>query len=92
MNQGLTYVLHEHEALGVRDDLGGVKGLLKVVDELLLVTREVGGGALEELGGTGAEPCQVPSAALVLLLGAEELDEDACLAPRELVQRISPSG
>lgn len=46
-----TYGLHEHEALGVGDDLGGVKGLLKVGDELLLVTGEVGGGALELLAG-----------------------------------------
>ena len=62
----MTYVLHEHEALGVRDDLGGVKGLLKVVDELLLVTREVGGGALEELGGT----------ATLLLEGGKAAGED----------------
>ena len=61
-----TYVLHEHEALGVRDDLGGVKGLLKVVDELLLVTREVGAGALEELGGT----------ATLLLEGRQAARED----------------
>ena len=46
-----TYGLHEHEALGVGDDLGGVKSLLKVGDELLLVTGEVGGGALELLAG-----------------------------------------
>ena len=46
-----TYGLHEHEALGVGDDLGGVKGLLKVGDELLLVTGEVRGGALELLAG-----------------------------------------
>ena len=31
---------HEHEALRVRHDLGGVEGLLKVVDELLLVALE----------------------------------------------------
>jgi hypothetical protein len=48
-----TYGLHEHEALGVRDNLGGVKGLLKVGDELLAVTGEVRGGALELLAGTG---------------------------------------
>ena len=48
-----TYSLHEHEALGVGDDLGGVKGLLKVGDELLLVTSEVRGGALELLAGAG---------------------------------------
>jgi len=49
-----TYSLHEHEALGVGDDLGGVKGLLKVGDELLLVAGEVGLGALELLAGAGA--------------------------------------
>lgn len=31
---------HEHEALSVGDDLGGIQGLLEVVDELLLVTTE----------------------------------------------------
>lgn len=31
---------HEHEALGVGDDLGGIKSLLEVIDELLLVTTE----------------------------------------------------
>lgn len=66
MNQRLTYVLHEHEALGVRDDLGGVKGLLKILDELLLVTREAGLGALEELGGT----------ATLLLEGRKAAGED----------------
>ena len=49
----ITYGLHEHEALGVGDDLGSVKGLLKVGDELLLVTGEVRGGALELLAGAG---------------------------------------
>lgn len=48
-----THGLHEHEALGVGDDLGGVKGLLKVGDELLLVTGEVRSGALELLAGAG---------------------------------------
>lgn len=43
---------HEHEALGVRDDLGGVKSLLKVVNELLLVTLEcLLGGTGDDLGG-----------------------------------------
>ena len=32
---------HEHEALGVRDDLGRVQGLLEVVNELLLVALEL---------------------------------------------------
>jgi hypothetical protein len=36
---------HEHESLSVRDDLGSVKGLLEVVDKLLLV-------ALEGLSGS----------------------------------------
>lgn len=50
----ITYGLHEHEALGVGDDLGGVKGLLKVGDELLAVAGEVRGGTLELLAGAGA--------------------------------------
>lgn len=45
-----TYVLHQHETLGVGDDLGGVEGLLEVVDEGLLVTLELGLGAVEEAG------------------------------------------
>jgi len=48
---GLT---HEHESLGVRDELGGVEGLLEVVDELLLVTGELLDlRSAEELAGTG---------------------------------------
>jgi hypothetical protein len=31
---------HEHEALRIRDDLGGIEGLLQVIDELLLVAPE----------------------------------------------------
>lgn len=31
---------HEHEALSVRDDLGGVESLLEVINELLLVATE----------------------------------------------------
>ena len=49
VNGGLA---HEHEALGVRDDLGGVKTLLEVVNELLLVAVEgltLGGG--DDLAG-----------------------------------------
>ena len=34
---GLT---HEHESLGVGDDLGGVEGLFKVIYELFLVAAE----------------------------------------------------
>ena len=36
----LGSLTHEHEALGVRDDLGRVQGLLEVVNELLLVALE----------------------------------------------------
>ena len=36
----LGRLAHEHEALGVRDDLGRVEGLLEVVDELLLIAAE----------------------------------------------------
>lgn len=50
---GLGGLSDEHEALGVRDDLGGVKGLLELVDELLLVTSELDGlGARQNLGGS----------------------------------------
>ena len=45
--------MDQHETLGVGDNLGGVKGLLKVGDELLAVTGEVRGGALELLAGAG---------------------------------------
>ena len=38
----LGSLTHEHEALGVGDDLGRVEGLLKVIDELLLVTSKRG--------------------------------------------------
>lgn len=36
----LGSLTHEHEALRVRDDLGGVESLLEIIDELLLVTLE----------------------------------------------------
>lgn len=49
---GQTYLLDEHEALGVGDDLGGVQGLLEVIDESLLVTGELGGRAVEKAAGT----------------------------------------
>lgn len=50
---GLSGLSDEHEALGVRNDLGGVKGLLKLVNELLLVAGELDGlGAAENLGGS----------------------------------------
>lgn len=45
----LTYVLDEHESLGIGDNLGGIQGLLQVIDESLLVTGELGGGAAEDL-------------------------------------------
>jgi len=45
-------LLHEHEALSVGDDLGGVESLLEILEELLLVTLELGGSADElKLGG-----------------------------------------
>lgn len=59
-------VLDEHEALGVGDDLGGVQGLLEVVDEGLLVTLEDGGGSAED--GAGA--------ATLVLEGREAARED----------------
>ena len=58
---------HEHEALGVRDDLGSVKSLLKVVDKLLLV-------ALEGLAGRGGN--DLGGAATLLLEGREASGED----------------
>jgi len=49
-----THVLHEDETLSVGDDLGRVKRLLEVVDELLLVTLELGVWTAELLAGTHA--------------------------------------
>jgi hypothetical protein len=47
----LSGLTHEHESLGVGHDLGGVKGLFEVIDELLLVTSEsLPGGSGEDLG------------------------------------------
>lgn len=44
-----SYVLNEHEALGVGDDLGSVQGLLQVINESLLVTGELGDlGSLQD--------------------------------------------
>ena len=48
----LTYLLDEHEALGVGDDLGGVESLLQVLDESLLVAGELGGRARKLGAGT----------------------------------------
>jgi hypothetical protein len=45
-------VLDQHETLSIRDNLGGVKGLLEVVDESLLVAGEAGAGSVEETSGT----------------------------------------
>merc|ERR1711939_688658 len=51
----LGCVLDEHEALRVRDDLGGVERLLEVVDELGFVAVEGWDGrTLEDLAGAGA--------------------------------------
>ena len=36
----LCGLAHEHEALSIRDNLGSIKGLFEVVDELLLVAVE----------------------------------------------------
>lgn len=48
---GLT---HQHEALGVRDDFGGVESLLEVIDELLLIALEsLLLGARDNLACTG---------------------------------------
>ena len=69
----LGRVLDEHEALRVRDDLGGVQRLLQVVDELLLVAAEGGHGwALEDLGGACALGLEGGEAA------GEDLDIHSC--------------
>jgi hypothetical protein len=62
-----SYVLDEHEALGVGDNLGGIQGLLKVVDESLLIALELGGRATED--GAGA--------ATLVLESAEAAREDS---------------
>ena len=36
----LSSLTHEHETLRIRDDLGGIEGLLQVIDKLLLVATE----------------------------------------------------
>ena len=60
----LRCLTHEHEALGVGDDLGGIEGLLEVVDELLLVALErLLLGAVNNLAGAyslGLERRQAP--------------------------------
>lgn len=46
---------HEHESLSIRDDLGGVKSLFEVIDELLLVALEgVSSRGGDELGSSGS--------------------------------------
>ena len=51
----LGSLAHEHEALGVRDNLGGVESLLEVSNELFLVALEgLDLRATENLGGTGS--------------------------------------
>lgn len=62
-----TYVLDEHEALSVGDNLGGIQGLLKVVDESLLVALELGSRATQDSAG----------AATLILQGAEAAGEDS---------------
>lgn len=60
----LCGLAHEHEALGVRDDLRGVQGLLEVVDELLLVALEgLGLGSSEDLAGADSLRLQAREAA-----------------------------
>jgi hypothetical protein len=51
----IAYLLHEHESLGVRDDLGCVQSLFEILKELLLVALELVASAdeLENLGGAG---------------------------------------
>lgn len=52
----LGCLLHKHESLSVRDDLGGVKSLLEILKKLLLVAGEglLAGLQLEDGGGLGA--------------------------------------
>lgn len=52
----LSGLLHEHETLGVGDNLGGVESLLEVLKELLAVTGELGLASNEwkDLRGRGA--------------------------------------
>lgn len=47
-----TYSLHQHEALGVGDDLGGIKTLFKILEECSSVTGESRLGTAENLLGT----------------------------------------
>ena len=60
-------VLDQHETLSIRDNLGGVKGLLEVVDESLLVASEAGAGSVKETSG----------AATLSLEGGQAAGEDS---------------
>lgn len=62
-----TYVLDEHEALGVGDNLGSVQGLLKVVDESLLVALELRSRTAQDAAG----------AATLILESTEAAREDS---------------
>lgn len=44
-----THLLHQHEALGIRDDLGGVQGLLEIIEELGLVALKLAASAADVL-------------------------------------------
>jgi len=59
--------LHQHETLGVRDDLGGVQALLKVLEECSLVTSEGRLWPAKDLGSTGT----------LVLDGAQAAGEDS---------------
>ena len=48
----LSSLPDEHKALGVGDDLRGIEGLLKVIDESLLVTGEFGGRTAQDVAST----------------------------------------
>lgn len=63
----VAYVLDEHEALGVGDNLGGIQSLLKVIDEGGAVTLELGGRTGEDGGGT----------ATLVLEGGQAAGEDS---------------
>lgn len=62
----LSSLPDEHKALSVGDDLRGIEGLLKVIDESLLVTGEFGGGTAQD----------VASLDTLVLLGTQATRED----------------
>lgn len=62
----LSSLPDEHKALGVGDDLRGIEGLLKVIDESLLVTGEFGSGTAQD----------VASLDTLVLLGTQATRED----------------